>query len=498
MTIWSIPLASGFGVNLTSNNIAAEVPASVTWRRDHDGDVRGHDRSCSDGYGRNDHGDGRNRHQDGEPHDQSAGPFGALPEPECRGRRNVDDRYRDDLEIALAGGFTVNLTSNNVAATVPASVTVAQSARTATFTVTTAPVGTSITATITATAGTVAKTAALTVNPPAISSLSLSPTAVTCGSGSTGTVGLTGRLLPVGRGAPVEHRCGGCRSSDGHGCRKHDVGDVQRLDNGGRHRAHGDDQSDLFRGGANGAADGQSAGPRECLREPGDRGRRDIPDRDGGTRGHRNDSGFAVSLTSDNAAATVATSVMVVGGASSATFIVSTSFVGGTTTAQITASAAGATKTAALTINPVPLALASLALNPASLTGGASSTGAVTLTAPAQSGGFVVNLSSDNAAATVPASVTVPGGTTTATFTVATGAMGTVTTATVTATASAVTKAATLTINPPPGAVVGTVRDVPPGSLFRARSLLSRVLPRPPRRTARARSPFLSFPEIAH
>ncbi len=75
----------------------------------------------------------------------------------------------------------------------------------------------------------------------------------------------------------------------------------------------------------------------------------------------------------------------------------------------------------------------------------------------------MVNLSSDNAAATVPASVTVPGGTTTATFTVATGAIGTVTTATVTATASAVTKAATLTINPPPGAVVGTVRDASTG-----------------------------------
>ena len=61
-------------------------------------------------------------------------------------------------------------------------------------------------------------------------------------------------------------------------------------------------------------------------------------------------------------------------------------------------------------------ALSSLAVSPTSVVGGASSTGTVTLTAPAPTGGSVVSLSSANAAVSVPASVTVPGGQTSATF----------------------------------------------------------------------------------
>jgi hypothetical protein len=65
--------------------------------------------------------------------------------------------------------------------------------------------------------------------------------------------------------------------------------------------------------------------------------------------------------------------------------------------------------------------LSSLTLSPIDIVGGNSATGTVTLTSAAPSGGFVVSLSSDNtAAATVPASVTVPAGSTRARFTVST------------------------------------------------------------------------------
>jgi hypothetical protein len=61
--------------------------------------------------------------------------------------------------------------------------------------------------------------------------------------------------------------------------------------------------------------------------------------------------------------------------------------------------------------------LSSVSITPTSVVGGSPATGAVFLTAPAPSGGMSIGLSSSNtAAATVPANVTVPAGATSATF----------------------------------------------------------------------------------
>ena len=66
-------------------------------------------------------------------------------------------------------------------------------------------------------------------------------------------------------------------------------------------------------------------------------------------------------------------------------------------------------------------ALSALSVAPTDVVGGDPATGTVTLAAAAPAGGVVVDLSSDNtAAATVPASVTVPAGATRATFPVTT------------------------------------------------------------------------------
>jgi hypothetical protein len=68
---------------------------------------------------------------------------------------------------APTGGFAVSLSSSNIAAaTVPASVSVAQGATSATFTVSTSSVTTSTPVTITASAGGVTRTATVTVTPP--------------------------------------------------------------------------------------------------------------------------------------------------------------------------------------------------------------------------------------------------------------------------------------------------------------------------------------------
>ncbi len=93
--------------------------------------------------------------------------------------------------------------------------------------------------------------------------------------------------------------------------------------------------------------------------------------------------------------------------------------------------------------------LSTLTVSPASVVGGASSTGTATLTAAAPSGGAVVTLTSANAAASLPASVTVAAGATSATFTITSAAVTAQTAVTLTAAWSGVSRTATLTVNAP-------------------------------------------------
>src|SRR2546425_7750504 len=74
------------------------------------------------------------------------------------------------------------------------------------------------------------------------------------------------------------------------------------------------------------------------------------------------------------------------------------------TPATISAVYRGVTRPATLTVNPQPVLLSSLGVNPTTVTGGSNSTGTATLDGPAPAGGAQVTLSSDNTAATVPAS----------------------------------------------------------------------------------------------
>jgi hypothetical protein len=170
--------------------------------------------------------------------------------------------------------------------------------------------------------------------------------------------------------------------------------------------------------------------------------------------------GAVVTLLSSNtSAATVPASVTVPAGAFSATFTVSTASVTTSTSVTITGTFGGATRSATLTVAPpaAPAALSTLAVNPASVTGGASSQGTVTLTSPAPAGGFAVSLSSGNAAATVPAGVSVAQGATSATFAIATSAVTASTPVTITVSAGGLTRTATLTVDPQPQTATLTV-----------------------------------------
>jgi uncharacterized repeat protein (TIGR03803 family) len=99
-------------------------------------------------------------------------------------------------------------------------------------------------------------------------------------------------------------------------------------------------------------------------------------------------------------------------------------------------------------VPPAPLpTLTGLTLAPSGVVGGQSSTGTVTLGYPAPSGGAVVALSSSSSSvASVPATVTVPGGATSASFVVSTKPVKRTRTTTITASYESSSVSATLTV----------------------------------------------------
>ena len=255
---------------------------------------------------------------------------------------------------APSGGVVVDLTSSNPAvASVPASISIGSGLRSKSFKITTTLVTEPTPVTITATKGETSLSATITVVPPGLSTLSVSPTSVGGGANATGTVRLTGPA-PAG--------------------------------------------------------------------------------------------GLVVALNSGNPVASLPATATIGGGLSSATFPITTSPVTASTPVALTATLGTVTKTTTLTV--APPTLSRLTLSPTSVGGGKPATGTVTLTGPAPEAGLVVSLTSSNAAATVPETVTVPGSATTTTFPITTSVVTSTTSVSVRATFGTVTKSATLSVKP--------------------------------------------------
>ncbi len=162
--------------------------------------------------------------------------------------------------------------------------------------------------------------------------------------------------------------------------------------------------------------------------------------------------------SSDPATARVNNSVMIPTGMTTGGFNIFTSMVSVSTPVTISVTGGGVTRSATLTVNPAGTpppssTLSALTVNPTSVTGGNPSTGTVRLSSVAPAGGTVVSLSSNQpGAASVPASVTVPAGATSATFTVTTFPVNT-TTVQLAASLGGTFQFAALTVNaasPPP------------------------------------------------
>jgi subtilisin family serine protease len=166
--------------------------------------------------------------------------------------------------------------------------------------------------------------------------------------------------------------------------------------------------------------------------------------------------GTAVTVFSDATAATVPASVTVPAGQSSTTFTVSTSAVSSATSATLTATVGAVSRTATLQITAptAAVSLSSFAVNPTSILGGSGVTGLVTLSRVAPAGGLTVSLSSGNAAATVPAGVSIAAGTSTASFTITTRSVSVDTPVTLAATYNGSSRTAILLVQKPASAAV--------------------------------------------
>lgn len=158
--------------------------------------------------------------------------------------------------------------------------------------------------------------------------------------------------------------------------------------------------------------------------------------------------GVNVSLSSASAAVVVPGTVTVPAGQASVQFAVATSGVSSPQTVTLSATRPdGSSATASLELTRA--VFDSLALSTAALRGGLSATGTVSLIGQAPPGGRTVTLSSNNTGVTVPASVVVPEGQSSATFPIATAPARIMYTATITAAESGVVRTARLEVQPP-------------------------------------------------
>lgn len=150
--------------------------------------------------------------------------------------------------------------------------------------------------------------------------------------------------------------------------------------------------------------------------------------------------GISVGLASSNSAVTVPNSVMIPGGATTASFAATVAAVSSAQTATITATTANNSETFVLHLGASGLPmLTGLTCANSSMTGAGTDSCTVALNV-ATSAGFQVNLASNDSAVTVPATVTVPAGATSASFSATVAAVGSAQTAVLTASAGGTTQ----------------------------------------------------------
>lgn len=345
---------------------------------------------------------------------------------------------------APSGGVLVTLSDNSSSATTPPSVTVAAGLTTATFTVTTAAVGSITGVTVTATYNGASAQASLTINPPILSSVSLSPTSVTGGTSSTGTVRLNGPAPAGGSQITLSDNSTSAATAASVTVAAGSTSATFTVTTTAVAATTSVTVSAAYK-----AVTAQATltivppvlssvglNPTSVVGGNSSTGTVTL-------NGPAPAPGIVVTLSDNSSAAQVPASVTVATGNRTATFSVSTIGVGSSTSATITATY-GVIRNATLTINVA--ALSSLVLSPSTVTAGSSTAGTVTLNGAAPPSGAVISLSSSNQTAQVPSSATIPAGARSISFTVTTSPLQQNTSARISGTYRGVTRSAKLTI----------------------------------------------------
>jgi hypothetical protein len=355
--------------------------------------------------------------------------------------------------VTLSGNtyspLTVTLTSGNTSLfTVPASVTVLAGAKTATFAVTTIPISANAASKVTATLGTASSSSSLEVLAPALVSVAMNPSSVQGGQNSTGTVTVSS-VAPAG-GMPVT------LSSYNSAAR---VPSSITIAAGATTATFTVNTTQVSAGVAATISavmnNVKVKGTLTIATPPSVSSVAISPTKFYGGQTATGtvtlksntlaNTVVALSSTNPSVAKPQQTTVTIPANSNSATFTVTSSPVAGNTILYIVAKVGTGGNSSAIEVwTPT---VSSVTFNPSSVHGGQSSTGTVTLTGAAPTGGLTVTLASNNtAAATVPATMIIPAGRTSGTFTVTTVAVAQTTSAKITATANGTSVNTKLTI----------------------------------------------------
>lgn len=356
---------------------------------------------------------------------------------------------------APSGGLTVTLASSSTFATVPANVSIPAGATSATFAVSTSDVPATTTATVTGSLNGVNKSASLEIVyvPPTLLSLTVAPATVKGGQSSTGTVTIS-KAAPAG-GTTITLASDNAAATTpssvtvaaGATTATFTISTVAVP-------ANVTATISASLGGVTKTAPLTITAPKLLTLtlnptsvEGGQSSTGTVTISDPAPSG-----GLTVALASSNAAATTPASVTIPAGATSADFTVATSVVTAETMAIITGTLNGDSASATLTIRYIPpTPKLTLTVSPNQLLGGLTARGTVTLVGNvAPTGGMVIQLASSDSAATVPATVTIPAGETSASFDIPTTVVLAQRVATLTATGNGGSATATLTILPAP------------------------------------------------
>lgn len=319
--------------------------------------------------------------------------------------------------------FVVTLQSTNQAvATVPASITVPTNSTSATFSVSTLPVTSSSQANIVASRAGLNRSAPLTVQPPAPSAFTLSPSPINAGQTSTGTITLSG---PAPSGTQVALSGSNTNTADFPATIPVPANNTQVAFNATGKTFTDTDRSVTITASYLGV---QRQSPSLTVRRTIALSRVDVtpnslvgktasvsgtvtltgPAPAGGVN-------VALSSTNPNIVKFVQSNVTVPAGSTSTGFTINTEPVSGSTQFTIQASSQGVTVTTPLTVQPPTPS--NFTFNPSTIGARETSTGTITLTGPAPGGTSVSLDRSNTITADFPSSVTVPANATQVTFT---------------------------------------------------------------------------------